>query len=156
MKQHKERPGFMVYYNDWDIVRQLFSAEEFFSFFNAVFDYAQSGVLPGTYPSKQVEIFFNNYKEKIQKDAERYEDVCRKKSEAGKKAHMKKSGDEANASNSRPNTISSSDSMPNQNEYEYEEQYQPQPQQQHQYQPQRQRETEYDSRQMNGEVELPF
>lgn len=34
MKQHKERPGFMVYYNDWDIVRQLFSAEEFFSFFN--------------------------------------------------------------------------------------------------------------------------
>ena len=77
-------------------------------------------------------------------------------SEAGKKARMKKSGDEANAGNSQPNTISSSDSMPNQNEYEYEEQYQPQPQQQHQYQPQRQRETEYDSRQMNGEVELPF
>ena len=73
MKQHKERPGFMVYYNDWDIVRQLFSAEEFFSFFNAVFDYAQSGVLPETYPRwKSFSITIKKRFRRMQRDMKMY------------------------------------------------------------------------------------
>lgn len=143
MKIEKDRPGFMVYFCDWDIPRKLLEPEAFTAFFNMVFDYAQDGVLPEQYPDKQVQVFFESYRVKIEKDLERYQEVCRKRSEAGKKAHEKKQM-EANAANCSP--VPESTTIPYSNQYQ--EQY-PRPYQHH-----KQQQNPYAGQQMPEE--LPF
>ena len=43
MPQEKTRPGFMLYFCDWDMPRRILDAANFKEFFDAVFNYAQSG-----------------------------------------------------------------------------------------------------------------
>lgn len=83
----KERPGFMVYFDDWEIPRRLLNDTEFKTFFDAIFDYARDGEVPPSFENQTIEVLYENFKNKIEKDVERYMEVCRKRSEAGKKAH---------------------------------------------------------------------
>jgi len=131
MKKENERPGFMVYFDDWDIARRLLPPEEFAEFFNDVFEYAQNGVLPNGFSSRQIEVFFDSFRIKVEKDLLRYQDICRKRSEAGKKAHEKKQTEtKGGTCQPTPESTSSSRSIPN----EYQTYYQTQPQRQTQQQ----------------------
>lgn len=134
MTKEKKRPGFMNYFDDWDLPRQLFAAEDFQLFYNAVYDYARDGKLPPELPSKELRLFFQNFKIKIDNDEDRYKEVCQKRSEAGKKAHAKQ--EQANDSNSQPTSTATSESntKSNQQQTQYQNQYQPQQQRQSQYQ----------------------
>lgn len=98
----KEMPGFMIYFNDWDMPRQIMDAEEFKEFFDAVFEYARDGILPPESQNSTVQVFFECFREKINTDTERYRSKCEKASEAAKKSHAKQS--HANAANTNTNT----------------------------------------------------
>ena len=114
----------MNFFDDWDLPRQLFTAEEFHLFYNAVYEYARSGKQPESLPTRELQLFFKNFRIKIDNDEERYKDVCRKRSEAGKKAHIKQEA--ANDGNSRPISIPTSESKSNHQHPQYHVQYQPQ------------------------------
>ena len=131
MPKEKKRPGFMNYFDDWDLPRQLFNAEDFHRFYCAVYDYARDGKLPEELPTKELRLFFENFKIKMDNDENRYQEVCQKRSEAGKKAYLKKEA--ANAGYSQPTSTSISDSNQNQIQYHHQHQTQPQYQRQPQY-----------------------
>ncbi len=46
MPHEKQRPGFMVFFEDWNMPRKILNDQEFKQFFDAVFDYAESGEIP--------------------------------------------------------------------------------------------------------------
>ncbi len=109
-----QRPGFMVYFCDWDMPRQLLNPEQFKVFFDAVFSYARDGETPPPFDDRTAQVFFDSFIEKINADNERYQETCRQRSEAAKKSHRKKQPDasnsmqmQANAANNSTTTIPS-------------------------------------------------
>ena len=104
---NKKMPGFMVYFNDWDMPRQILSADAFKAFFDAVFCYARDGEVPPPFSDNITQVFFNTFMEKIRADVEHYQDKCRKASEAAKKSHMnaiERRQTQTNAANTSTNT----------------------------------------------------
>lgn len=135
MPQEKTRPGFMIYFNDWDMPRKILDAENFKSFFDAVFNYAQDGEIPPEFDSQTVQVFFDSFATKLNMDNERYQDVCRKRSEAAKKSHAQANASnsqqlQANAANTNtnPNTISNPKTKTKEYQNEYHNQLHNQPQ----------------------------
>ncbi len=141
MAQDKQRPGFMVYFTDWDMPRKILNAEDFKSFFDAVFCYAQDGEVPPSFDNQVVSIFFNSFATKLNADNERYQEKCRKASEAAKKSH-------ANASERKQPQADAANTNNNPNSKRIPKQYQPESeyQNQSQYQP----ESEYQSQSQNS------
>ena len=110
MPQDKQRPGFMVYFCDWDMPRRILDAVNFKEFFDAVFNYAQNGEIPPSFSCSTVQVFFDSFMEKINADNERYQETCRKRSIAAKKSHEAKTSNsmqmqqmQANAANTNTN-----------------------------------------------------
>ena len=100
-------PGFMVYFTDWDMPRQILNAETFKAFFDAVFCYARDGEIPEPFEDHTAQVFFNGFREKIDADIGKYQDKCRKASEAARKSHANASErqqTQADAANTNPNT----------------------------------------------------
>ena len=133
----------MVYFCDWDMPRKILNPENFKSFFDAVFCYAQDGEVPPPFDDPIVQVFFDSFMVKLNADNERYQEKCRKASEAAKKSHAKASErkqSQANAANTststNPNTISDSKSKEYQPHLEYQYQSQNQPQSEYQNQEQ--------------------
>ena len=62
MPQNKQRPGFMVYFGDWEAPRQLLNPEQFKVFFDAAFNYAQDGEIPGPFEDHMIKVFFDTKK----------------------------------------------------------------------------------------------
>ena len=81
---NKVRPGFMVYFNDWDAPRRLLTPEQFKEFFDAVFSFARDGEIPPASECAAVNVFFDCIKEKIELDAAKYRETCQRRSEAAK------------------------------------------------------------------------
>lgn len=87
----KTRPGMMFYFEDWDIPRKILDHIQFKVLFDALYDYARDGVIPDMIPDDTVRVFFDTFRQKVDRDAERYNDTCRKRSEAGKRLIASKS-----------------------------------------------------------------
>ena len=86
----KKTPGLMLYFNDWEMPRKILNAQNFKEFFDAVFNYAQSGEIPSPLSDGTVQIFFDSFVQKINADNTRYQNICRQRSEAAKKGHKLK------------------------------------------------------------------
>lgn len=101
MNEQRQRPGFMVYFEDWNLPRQLMTAEQFKRFFDAVFVFVQDGTYPEGFEDNTLKVFFETFSGKIIKDNTRYEETCKKRSAAAKKSHGGNDRQqlEANASN---------------------------------------------------------
>ena len=93
MPQEKQRPGFMMYFTDWDMPRKILNAEDFKIFFDAVFSYAQDGEIPPPFNNLAAQVFFDSFASKLNMDNERYQKICQERSDAAKKSHA-----QANAS----------------------------------------------------------
>ena len=107
----KTRPGMMFYFEDWDIPRKILDHIQFKVLFDALYDYARDGVIPDMIPDDTVRVFFDTFRQKVDRDAERYNDTCRKRSEAGKKAHSQQKPPLADEDgNSQPTSTSDSNS----------------------------------------------
>ena len=101
-------PGFMLYFNDWDMPRKILPADVFKIFFDAVFDYARDGEIPPPFDDHSAQVFFDSFMEKINADAGRYQEKCRKASKAAKQSHANASErkqTQANTANTNANTI---------------------------------------------------
>ena len=121
MPQNKQRPGFMVYFGDWEAPRQLLNPEQFKVFFDAAFNYAQDGEIPGPFEDHMIKVFFDTFMPKLNADNERYQETCRKRSEAAKKSHGANASNsqqmQANAANTNtnPNNNNNTNNNPNTN-----------------------------------------
>ena len=124
MPQEKTRPGFMLYFCDWDMPRKILDAVDFKVFFDAVFNYAQNGEIPPPFSNRTVQVFFDSFMEKINVDNERYAKISLERSIASKKSHKAKASKslqlqqlQANAANTNTNpntnTITKNNSNPN-------------------------------------------
>jgi len=78
-----ERKSFVLYFNYYNQIK-LLSPEDQGRVFCAIFEYAMNGILPCDL-SKTAEIVFSFIRDMIDIDNEKYEDICRKRSENGKK-----------------------------------------------------------------------
>ena len=137
MAQEKQRPGFMVYFTDWDMPRKILNAEDFKSFFDAVFCYAQDGEVPPSFENPVVQIFFDSFIIKLNADNERYQERCRKASEAAKKSHANAS-ERKQMQTDAANTNTSSNRIPKQYQPESEYYNESQPYYESEYQRQSQ------------------
>lgn len=146
MALEKQRPGFMVYFEDWNMPRQILNAQDFKLFFDAVFEYADGGEIPKPFENHTLQVFFDTFMAKIQKDADRYQDICNKRREAAKKSHAQQSSKsqqmQANAANTNDNYNINS----NQHEYQHE--------QQRQYQMQKQTQTNGNNQMQNASLQM--
>ena len=121
----KTRPGMMFYFEDWDIPRKILDHIQFKVLFDALYDYARDGVIPDMIPDDTVRVFFDTFRQKVDRDAERYNDTCRKRSEAGKKAHSQQKPPLEDG-NSQPTSTSDSNSYSTSTSDPYSYQKQPQ------------------------------
>ena len=115
----------MLYFTDWDMPRQILDAETFKQFFDAVFCYARYGEIPPEFGNQTAQVFFDGFKEKINLDVERYQDRCRKASEAAKKSHAnanERQQTQANAANTKTNNNLNKYQNQNQNDYQTQNQ----------------------------------
>ncbi len=133
MAQEKQRPGFLVYFTDWDMPRKILNAEDFKSFFDAVFCYAQDGEIPPSFDNHVVQIFFDSFTIKLNADNERYQERCRKASEAAKKSHANAS-ERKQTQTDAANTNTSSNRIPKQYQHESEYHNESQPHYESEYQ----------------------
>lgn len=126
----KETPGMMIYFDDWDMPRRILSPERFKEFFDAVFEYAQNSVIHPPFDDPTVQVFYDTFAKKVEADKARYNDLCQKRSNAGKKAHVQQNEQlPANADTCRQlptntNTNPIPNSNQNQFQYDYQNQYQ--------------------------------
>ena len=90
MTKTNEKPGFMIFYEDWEIPLQLMSKEEFAELFEASFSYSRDGVLPEGEHSKMFDVFFTNMKCKLERDDERYQNAVEQRRLAGKRSAEKR------------------------------------------------------------------
>lgn len=84
MVRKKERPGIMLYHDDWSLPRGLLNNEELGFVIRAFLDLSETGEAPSEYPNEKVMGIFKFLAAKLAKDAERYEEICKARSEAGK------------------------------------------------------------------------
>ena len=79
MKKEKSRPGIMLYFDIRPSLK-LISTEEKGLLLEAMLDYAEDGILPEL--TGKAEVVWTFMKKKIDDDAERYEEICRKRRDA--------------------------------------------------------------------------
>jgi len=124
MPQEKTRPGFMLYFCDWDMPRKILDAVDFKVFFDAVFNYAQNGEIPPPFSNHIVQVFFDSFMEKMNADNERYEKISKERSIASMKSHKARASKcqqmqqlQANAANTNtnPSTSTSTNTKNNSN-----------------------------------------
>ena len=120
MNNTKKRPGFMLYFTDWDMPRQILNGNSFKLFFDAVFMYALRGEKPKEpFEDKTLQVFFDSFIHKLDADKQHYNNICNKRSEAAKRSHETKASNSmqmpANAANINNNTNNNTNSNTNNN-----------------------------------------
>lgn len=154
MPQEKQRPGFMIYFTDWDMPRKILDAENFKAFFDAVFKYAQDGEIPQEFDDHAVQVFFDSFMSKLNIDNERYQDVCRKRSEAAKKSHAPANTSESQQMQQMPANAANTNTNPNSNKISNSKSKEYQPHLEYQYQSQNQPQPEYHSQIKNASQQM--
>ena len=76
----KSRPGVMIYLDIRNNL-SLYSDEEVGQLFRAILDYVETGVLP-EFDDRGMLTLWNDVKAKIDRDGEKYESTCKKRSYA--------------------------------------------------------------------------
>lgn len=77
-----KKNSFVLYNDDFEIIQDL-TLEERGQLLSAIFEYMRNGTIPKF--KGGLNICFKFIKQKLDRDSEKYEDVCQKRSEAGKK-----------------------------------------------------------------------
>ncbi len=78
-----KKKSFIFYYDWWDIFEPL-SQEQKGQLITAIFDYVKNGTEPG-YKDLALKISFNVIRNALKRDGEKYEKVCKRNVENGKK-----------------------------------------------------------------------
>ena len=82
----KKRPGLMLYFDDYASLRSSLSGEELVSVLDAMIRYAESGNIPDEESlSPAANICWRFMRPKIDRDVEKYDEVCEKRAGAAKK-----------------------------------------------------------------------
>ena len=69
LSQSISHPGFMLFFEDWEVATQLMTPEEFHEYFMAVFRYARDEELPNeSEHSVTFNAFFNSIRHKLDKN----------------------------------------------------------------------------------------
>lgn len=84
MAKKKERPGIMFYHDDWRIAQKMLNNDELGFLTRVVLEYSENGTLPNDFPNDKVEATFGFISNKVLRDIENYNEVCQKRSIAGK------------------------------------------------------------------------
>lgn len=85
----KERQSFVVY-KEWRDMINTMSANQSQQFLQAMFAYQDGDDIDGIITDPSVKMVFTLIKKQFDRDAEKYEDKCQKRSEAGKKGNEKR------------------------------------------------------------------
>lgn len=107
-----------VFYKEWQDVLMEYSAEVRLEVYDAIIRYACSGTLSELKPLSAMAFSF--IKKKLDADSQRYEETCKKRSEAGRKGGSSKQSQakQANASFAKQNKQSQAKQADNDNEYD--------------------------------------
>ena len=112
----KDRPGFMIYFEEALIWDKYLNAEEMSALFRAILHYAKSGTEPEKMPL-HVKIFYDQMRGKIKRDQQKYDRTCEKRRqaaiirEAKKKVRESQNDTRENTVNTRKNEIKDSTSV---------------------------------------------
>ena len=80
-----EKPGIMLYKDDFELLLENFEEKEFKPFMQAIYDYAFDGVIPDFENNRVLKMAWQKMKAKMDKDHAKYEEIRKKRSEAGHK-----------------------------------------------------------------------
>ena len=83
-----KKKSFLVYF-DWRESLELLTDAEIGAIFRALFRFAEKGELPD-FESRVLMVVFNSLKGHISRDLEKYEEICKKKAEAGRLGGLQK------------------------------------------------------------------
>ena len=84
MAKKKERPGIMFYHDDWKLAQKMLNDNDLGFLTRAVLEYSECGTLPNNFPNDKIEVAFGFISNKVLRDIENYDEVCQKRSIAGK------------------------------------------------------------------------
>lgn len=115
----KEKPGFMIYFNEWYAPMELLDGDAYKELFSDVTNFAKDGEIPQSFSSKTVEVFFKQIHHSILKDDERFRNVCEKRREAGKASVNKRQQVLTNVDQYQSNSNSNSNPNNNTNTIQY-------------------------------------
>ena len=111
----KSRSKSFVLYTDYAKHIARLTNEEAGKLFLAIFEYAESGKVPEF--SGALMMCFSFIADQIARDKEKYQDVCKKRAEAGRKGGKQK---QANVANAKIESLRLANQADNENDTEYE------------------------------------
>lgn len=85
----RKEHGFLLYTDYADLIRDLPDNQKGV-LFQAIMDYARDGVVPEL--DSVTEVYFKFMTAQINRDKERYDEICKKRAEAGRKGGLAKNG----------------------------------------------------------------
>ena len=104
-----DNKALMLYFDNRDLFEFL-NDSEFRALVMALFDYGETGRLPDKGLDRTVMMLFTQMKKRVDWDRERYDEMCRKRSEAGKKGgRPKKSNGRAGSAEGRQTKANTSE-----------------------------------------------
>lgn len=92
MKQEKERPGIIVYYDDFRWVEKFMTDEQLGAFFRAIINYGEYGEVVSDNADMPLQMAFWAFKDKIDRDGVSYQNTIRQKQYAGYCSKERKRG----------------------------------------------------------------
>ena len=119
----KKPKAIYLYLDNYDEF-ELLSREQLGELIMALLEYAESGELPDFSGDGMLTMKFKGLKKQVDRDFEKYNDICKKRSEAGKKGGApKKNKNAAKTSNSLSKQANDNKTSQYEEEYKEEEKY---------------------------------
>ena len=84
----KERPGILLYWEDFSAIFKLGNADMILELLKAIHDYARYGLQPSLEHNLALEVLWEIIKPKLDRDAERYEEISAKRANAGRRGGL--------------------------------------------------------------------
>lgn len=111
-----------VFYHQWAELLKKLPTDEVGNITLALIEYSESGTVPEL--SQIADIVFTAFKQTIDKDTEKWEDMCQKNAENGRKGGRPRKANGYDEISKKPNGFSENPKEPkkadNENEYEYD------------------------------------